>query len=70
MSLLELATSSHFDCSQLVICVDRTASPSDVQDLNKSLGWVGFELSTLDEWTGRTTTSSISDQYIFLGMDI
>ncbi|EME42180.1 hypothetical protein DOTSEDRAFT_73113 [Dothistroma septosporum NZE10] len=69
MSLLELSTSDHFDCTQLVICVDRTACPSDVQDLNKSLGWVGFELSTLDDWS-RSSTSCISDRYIFLGMDL
>ncbi|CAK3906426.1 ornithine decarboxylase antizyme like [Lecanosticta acicola] len=69
MSLLELASSDHFDCSQLIICVDRTADEEEVQDLTKSLGWVGFELSMLEDWTP-AAEGCISDQYIFLGMDV
>lgn len=67
MSLLELASSDHFDCSHLIACVDRTADAEDVKDLNKSLGWVGFELTTLDAWSA---DGCISDRYIFLGMDL
>ncbi|KAK4498544.1 hypothetical protein PRZ48_011202 [Zasmidium cellare] len=67
MSLLELASSDHFDCSHLIACVDRTADPEDVKDLNKSLGWVGFELTTLDAWSA---DACISDRYLFLGMDL
>ena len=67
MSLLELSSSEHFDCSQLIVCVDRTADEEEVQELTKSLGWVGFELSMLEDWAA---DGCISDQYIFLGMDV
>jgi len=67
MSLLELASSAHFDCEQLIVSVDRTADDADVQDLTKSLGWVGFELTMLDDWAA---AGCISDRYIFLGMDV
>lgn len=68
MSLLELAGSAQFDCTQLVVCVDRTADdPEDVQDLTKSLGWVGFELTMLEDWAAE---GCISDRYIFLSMDV
>lgn len=69
MSLLELASSEHFDCTELVICVERTAesadakSAEDFKDLNRSLHWVGFELTMLE-------AGCISEKYVFLGMDV
>lgn len=70
MSLLELASSDSFDCTHLIACVDRTADPEDVKDLNKSLGWVGFELTMLDAWSADGAAGCISDRYLFLGMDL
>jgi len=68
MSLLELASSDHFDCSQLVACVDRTAEPAGVRELHRSLGWVGFELMLLDNWVGGMACTS--DRWVFLGLDV
>lgn len=66
MALLELATSDAFACSQLVICVDRTAE--DVEDTVRDLGWVGFELTMLDNWAGHQ--GRMSDRWLFFGMDV
>ncbi|EME81487.1 uncharacterized protein MYCFIDRAFT_140215, partial [Pseudocercospora fijiensis CIRAD86] len=68
MSLLELASSDHFDCTDIVICIDRSADSEDFKDLMRSLNWVGFELTMLEAWTG--SEGCISDRYVFLGMDV
>lgn len=68
MALLELAGNDDFRCGRLVVCVDRTGQHEDVQDLTRDLGWVGFELVTLDAWShGKACTS---DRWIFLSMDV
>lgn len=67
MALLELASSEAFECSKLVICVDRTADQEDVKDLHRDLGWVGFELIMLDEWAGEE--GCLGDRWILLGID-
>lgn len=68
MALLELASSEAFDCSQLVVCVDRTAQADNVKDTTRDLGWVGFELMMLDTWSH--DGNAISERWIFLGMDL
>lgn len=68
MSLLELSASKEFDCTQLVVCVDRTAESEDIKDLTRDLGWVGFELTTLDVWSNRTACTS--DRWLFLEMEV
>ena len=69
MILLELASSSYeFECSQLVICLDRFADEKDVKETTRDLGWVGFELAMLDAWAGRSNVTS--DSWLFFGMDI
>ncbi|TKA44805.1 hypothetical protein B0A55_13016, partial [Friedmanniomyces simplex] len=68
MTLLELASSDEFKCSQLVICVDRFADEKDVKETTRDLGWVGFELAMLDGWSGHRGT--ISDTWLFFGMDV
>jgi len=68
MALLELASSDGFSCSQLVVCVDRSANPEDTKDLTKDLGWIGFELVMLDEWSEEN--GCISDRWLLLGMGI
>ena len=39
-----------------------------VADLTRDLGWVGFELVTLDGWT--TDAGCTSDSWLFLSMDV
>lgn len=68
MSLLELSGSKDFDCTKLVVCVDRAADAEDVRDLSRDLGWVGFELTTLDSWSNRTACTS--DKWLFLEMEV
>ncbi|TKA49826.1 hypothetical protein B0A49_12705 [Cryomyces minteri] len=68
MALLELSSSPAFDCSSLVVCLDRNTDSNDTKALLRDLGWVGFELITLGRWT--KTEDVISDRWIFLGMDV
>jgi len=68
MALLELASSDNFECSQLLVCVDREADAQGVKDIARDLGWVGFELMMLDQWAGEK--GCMSDRWIILGMDI
>lgn len=68
MALLELSAGDDFECTQLVVCLDRRSDPEDISDLSRDLGWVGFSLMTLDGWSeGKSLTS---DRWIFLGMDV
>jgi len=68
MSLLELAGNQDFGCSGLVICLDRLGDQEDVADLTRDLGWVGFELVTLDAWSAGTACTS--NRWLFLGMEV
>lgn len=68
MALLELATNEEVDCSELVICVDRTADAEDFEDVTRDLGWVGFEMMMLDSWCDGKTR--VSDRWLFLGMEV
>lgn len=67
-ALLELAETDALDCSQLVICVDRTADKEATEDVTHDLGWVGFELMMLDAWAEQS--NCISDRWLFLSMDV
>ena len=67
MTLLELASCNELACDRLVVGVDREAAPEDVEDITRDLGWVGFELTTLQPWSG--TKGTISDRWLFLSMD-
>jgi hypothetical protein len=67
MALIELAATS-FDCSQLVICLDRATEPEESRALMKSLRWVGFELITLDLWGKQRRPAS--NKWLFLGMEL
>jgi len=65
MALLELAP--ELDCARVTACLDRLAS--DSSNLIRSLGWVGFELTTLDSWTFEQGKKCISDKWLLLSMD-
>ena len=68
MALMELAGSKYFACEQLVLCLSRTMDPSGLQALLRDLGWVGFELATLAQWSGgRQVTSK---EWLFLSVEI
>jgi len=68
ISLLELAGSTHIQCSQLVVCIDRTTDAMEMKSLMRDLGWVGFELVTLSVWAAGA--DHISKRWLFLGMEV
>ena len=68
MALLELAP--EFDCARVVACIDRSTSDIDHKAMIRNLGWVGFELTTLDGWVHEGGQNCISDRWLFLGMEI
>jgi len=67
MALIELADQV-FGVQQVVICLDRRIPEEDAKGFMKSLAWVGFELITLDMWTGDMDLTS--DRWVFLGMEV
>lgn len=71
LALIELATEC-FQCENLVLAIDREAE--GVKDLMKDLGWVGFELVTLDKWRGEKVKglgeARVSERWIFAGMEL
>jgi hypothetical protein len=68
MTLLDLRDAPGIECSEIVICVDRDMEPQESQMLIKNLGWVGFELTTLDEWS-QTSDDLISPKWLFLSLE-
>ncbi|KAI9683657.1 MAG: hypothetical protein M1829_004962 [Trizodia sp. TS-e1964] len=68
MSLIELASEPLLDCSRLVVCLDRTMDDGGLKSVVRDLGWVGFELVTLDDWC--TGENVVSNNWLFLGMEI
>jgi hypothetical protein len=67
MALLELCEMDSFSCSRLVVSIDRYTEPVAMDTLVKDLGWIGFELTTLKDFTGEGEV--ISDKWLFLEMD-
>jgi len=67
MALLELCNVADFDCSRLLVCLDRRLHPEDLKGLMRDLGWVGFEPVTLNDWT--QDKEIVSDCWVFLNMD-
>jgi hypothetical protein len=67
MALLELCETDYFRCARLVASIDRDTEPVAMDTLVKDLGWIGFELTTLEEFTGEGEV--ISDKWLFLEME-
>jgi hypothetical protein len=68
MALLELCDVPYFSCSRLVACLDRHADAQLTDALVKDLGWIGFQLTTLDEFTNGDEITS--DRWLFMDMDV
>ncbi|KAF2878039.1 ornithine decarboxylase antizyme-domain-containing protein [Massariosphaeria phaeospora] len=64
MALLELCEVSYFSCDRLVVCIDRR---TESEALIKDLGWIGFQLATLNNFTrdGEIT----SEKWLFMEME-
>ncbi|KAL9944252.1 hypothetical protein ACHAQF_008687 [Verticillium nonalfalfae] len=67
MALIELADTP-LECQHLVVCLDRRIEERDAKSLMKSLQWVGFELTTLDNWAKDLDVTS--KEWLFMGMEL
>ena len=67
MALLELCDLPDFQCSQLVVCLERDLDNDLLKSVKRDLGWVGFEPLTLADWTAGDEI--LSDRWVFLSMD-
>ncbi|KAF2835090.1 hypothetical protein M501DRAFT_909887, partial [Patellaria atrata CBS 101060] len=67
MAILELCDTPEFNCSRLVVSLDRATEQTDMRPLMRDLGWVGFEPSTLDPWTRNIEITS--KKWFFMSMD-
>jgi Ornithine decarboxylase antizyme len=66
MALIELCDSNEVDCSELVICIDRELKVADRQAWMKNFRWVGFEPTTLADWTDYGDITSDKWQFFIL----
>ncbi|KAJ5401451.1 uncharacterized protein N7487_007347 [Penicillium crustosum] len=70
IALFELADIATFGCSQIVACVSRSQR-TDEMELVRSLGWCGFNLTTLAPWVSRGDQGScLSNRWLFLVAEV
>ncbi|KAJ5172253.1 hypothetical protein N7492_004846 [Penicillium capsulatum] len=70
IALFELAGNEAFDCSQIVACAKRSQQINEME-LVRSLGWCGFNLTTLDPWMlAGCPESSLSTKWLFLVAEV
>ena len=67
MALLELCEVDYFSCSRLVVCIDRHTDQLARDTLTKDLGWIGFSLTTLEDFSSKGEI--ISDRWLFMEME-
>ena len=68
VALIECADNPAFQCSQLVVFLDRSINASEISQLVRDLRWVGFELATLGPWAeGGDQTS---EDWLVLAMEM
>ncbi|KAK2762818.1 hypothetical protein FQN54_000993 [Arachnomyces sp. PD_36] len=71
MALFELASTAGFDCSRIVACVDRSTNQTELDATIRNLGWVGFELTTLNDWVSWAGRSKLtSDKWLFMAVEV
>ncbi|KAF1995026.1 hypothetical protein P154DRAFT_360336 [Amniculicola lignicola CBS 123094] len=68
MALLELCDVPYFSCSRLVASLDRSTEPRATEAITKDLGWIGFQLTTLDGFTHGDEITS--EKWLFMDMDV
>ena len=68
MALLELCEVPDFDCTRLIVCLDRHIDSRAMEALTKDLGWIGFQLATLNSFTHGDEITS--DKWLFMDMDV
>lgn len=68
MSLLELCDVDYMSCSRFVACLDRHADARATEALTKDLGWIGFQLTTLNDFTDGNEITS--DQWLLMDIEV
>jgi len=68
MAVLELCEVPGFSCSRLIVCLDRNTETRAKDALIKDLGWIGFQLTTLDGFTQGDKITS--DQWLLMDMEV
>lgn len=70
MALFELANMPGLGCSQIVICVHRSEDAGELEVV-RSLGWCGFNLTTLGPWFGNGSQDlPLSSKWLFLSAEV
>lgn len=67
MALLELCEVDSFSCDRLVVCIDRHTDQMARDTLVKDLGWIGFGLTTLDDFSASGELTS--NKWLFMDME-
>ena len=67
MALLELCEVDSFSCDRLVVCIDRHADQMARDTVVKDLGWIGFGLATLEDFSDGGALTS--DKWLFMDME-
>ncbi|ORY15958.1 ornithine decarboxylase antizyme-domain-containing protein [Clohesyomyces aquaticus] len=68
MALLELCDTSYFSCVRLVACLDRQSTHQTLETMAKDLGWIGFQLTTLNDFT--RGEDIVSDKWLFMDVEV
>ena len=67
IALIDLASAPFFECSRVVLCLDRGMDPVQTKHLIRDLGWVGFAISSLRPWA--KAKDELSPRWLFLSME-
>jgi hypothetical protein len=67
MALLELCEVNSLSCDRLIVCIDRQADTTTRDTVVKDLGWIGFGLTTLDDFSDAGELTS--DKWLFMDME-
>jgi len=68
MALIDLCDAHGINCSSIYVCLDRRLNDNDYASLMKDLRWVGFEPTTLADWT--IYEDITSNRWTLLSMEV
>ncbi|KAI9675616.1 MAG: hypothetical protein M1817_000982 [Caeruleum heppii] len=68
MALMELASTSWLDCDHMTVCLARQTPSTQLKNLMRDLGWVGFRLGTVA--LGATTAIMVESAWVFLSLEV
>jgi len=68
MAIIDLCDATGVNCNSIYVCLDRRLKSSEYTTLMKDLRWVGFESTTLADWTAYEEITS--SRWTFLKLEI